>query len=232
MKRYIIIISLVVSAFNCSWMQKIEREIKPVEKYDIAIDEKECAIFKDESISVSLEVIYDSHWEYLSNFDLFLNENSKSSIWRAPKLLFFHLVALNTGEHPVKIDGIKIKYNKIENEALSIKKVKEKCKSPIYSPFNFNTLLSYKRILSDKYRLNEIDFENNAINYKFDFINSGDKISGIIAFDWIPVEIRRFILELQIKYLDRKKNIEFIFNRLEYRDRGHFSKPSIDELEE
>ncbi len=233
MRIPVIIISVIFFALsNCTWMHRIEREIKPAEKYDIQINKDDCAILKGNNYEVAVEIIDNSHIEMLLASDHFVNSETESSTWRTPKLHFLHVVITNYGNYPININKIKLKYGDIEKEPLSIQQIKKECKSPVYSIFNFDSILSSRRLLGKEFFLKKTNFYMDTIEYKLNFINPGDIVSRIIAFDWIPVEYRHFNLIAIIESHGMEKAIDFAFRRLEYRSEGCFKKPRKEEPEE
>lgn len=233
MKKRIIISALLAIVFSgCSFKQKIEREIKPEEKYTIRINEDGQAGYKDNISELSLGIINDTQWEKLLGYNCFKNRKSESSVWRNPKLLFHHLTIKNTGNSPVKITNIRLEYGGTEKPSLSSDEIKKLCKSPAYSMIDFNSLLKNRRLLESDILLDDIDFDRNSIEYKLNFINSGDLISKIIAFGWVPVEHRTYKIKIHLESLGEIKIITFEFNRIEYREGGPFSKPEKDDVED
>jgi hypothetical protein len=227
----------VTSAFisiiflNCTFKQKIEREIKPKEKYNIQTNEDGQASYKDNIAEITVETFNEKHWEKLTGYNCFKNRKSESSSWRSPKLLFHHMVIKNISYSPVKIANIKLQYGQIEKSQLSSDDIKKRCKSPVYSLIDFNSLLKNRRLLDDSICLDDIDFDNNSIEYKLNFINSGDLISKIFVFEWIPVEYRTYKITIQLESPGDVKIIDFEFKRFEYRKNGPFSKPENENID-
>ena len=59
--------------------------------------------------------------------------------------------------------------------------------------------------------MRSIDYGNDVIDYRLQFINPGERIIQIVAFDWIPVEYRdlRMLIEFKSHSVHEKKVIDF-----------------------
>jgi hypothetical protein len=129
-------------------------------------------------------------------------------------------VVYNADSEPVTVKKITVRCGDKEMAALSIASVREKCKSPSYAPYDFEKLLKNRRLLREEFCLKQIDFDRDSVEYGFHFINPGERVSRIIAFDWIPVECRNFVLSVEVVSSKFKKVIDFDFHRFEYRKKG------------
>ncbi|MDY6969066.1 MAG: hypothetical protein SVR08_10500 [Spirochaetota bacterium] len=227
MKRFACIILIIsFSIIACKTKYGIEREIKPLNKYEADIINIRCSTMSSANFDAVSEPINNSHWEDLLDIKMFQKNGGKISRRRIPKMTFFHIGIFNKGNKYIVLDKIKLHYDNKAWSPLSIKEVKKRCKSPMFSLFNFKRILSSRRLLSNNMCLKEIDYELNTIDYKFKYIVPGDRIIKIYAFEWIPIEIRTFILTIVIKSQNMKKRIDFNFKRYEYRTRGkYFLKP-------
>ena len=172
-KKIFLLLSSLVLICKCTWMQKIEREIKPKEKYDIQIDEKGCAIYEDGRITLSLEIMNDSHWEDLLAYDLFINKKSKSNIWRTPKLLFMHMVITNNGDNPVNVKDIKFNYKNFSNL--------------------YKTIYIYSKIYSDQFK--NIEYMNKWLDFCFGMINN--KYSVVKS----DVNVKDYIISMSYNFM-------------------------------
>jgi hypothetical protein len=233
MKKKIIITALIsLMLADCTSRQEIGREIKPKEKYNIRTNEDGQASYKDYSSELTLEIINDKQWSKLLGYECFKNIKSESSVWRSPKIMFHHVTIKNNSNSPVRITNIKLQYGQIEKYPLPPDEIKKRCISPLYSMIDFSSLLKNRRLLCNDYNLEDIDFDKNSIEYKLDFINSGDLISKITAFEWIPVEYRTYKIIFQLESPGDVKIIDFEFSRLEYREKGPFSRPEKEDVED
>jgi nanoRNase/pAp phosphatase (c-di-AMP/oligoRNAs hydrolase) len=211
----------------CSRKYGIERAINPVDKLDTEIKKESCGLIRSRNVDAAAEYISEGDWDRILKCTMFTKPKPAESDFRIPKIFFFHAVISNTGDVPVTIESISLKYSGREHKPFEAEAVIRKCKSPSFSIFNFNSILRNKRLLGDKNCIADINYERDVIDYKFDFINPGDTIIRITAFDWIPVENRdiRLVLRIVEPASGQKKIIDFDFIRSEYRTKGvHFIK--------
>ncbi|MCU0821952.1 MAG: hypothetical protein MUC95_05700 [Spirochaetes bacterium] len=225
-----VLISFILA--GCSFKQKIEREIKPVEKYNIQINEEDRACYKDNISEITLEIINNDRWERLLDFECFKNKKSDSSIWRTPGLLFHYLTVKNTGSGPLRITGIRLIYGENEKPVLSADEIKKRLISPAYSMIDFSLLMKDRRLLTSGTGLDDIDFDLDSIEYGLNFVNRGDLISKIIIFEPVPAGYRTYKISIQLESSGDSSTPSFEFNRLEYREKGPFSRPKKDDVED
>jgi len=219
-----IIILISCSLLVCSQNLDIKRDIIPIESLDVEILKKKCGLKRSINCDVSIEFISEKQWKMLLDYDIFFKTKNKTSGYRLPKIPFFQIIVSNIGKNPVEIRDVLLKYGETETKALSIKAIKKRLKSPIYSILNFNIILSNRRLLDNIKCINKIDFLNDTIDYRFNFINPTDKVLKIVAFDWIPVHYRTFQIIVKLKLLDKEKTFNFKFKRIEHRLREKIFK--------
>lgn len=232
MKKTILASALFFILFNCTFKQNLERETKPAEKYNVRTEDDRLAIYKDTLLEINLELIDTGMWEKLLEYECFKNKKSESSNWRAPALLFAHAAIRNTGAAPLKITNIRALYGQSEKFPVQAANLLKKCKSPAYSMIDFKSLLKTRRLLGEKTSVEDVDFDNDSVGFSPEFIASGDTISKIMAFDWIPVEYRTFKISIQFESAGDIRTIDFEFKRLEYREAGPFSKPEKEDVDD
>ena len=170
---------------------------------------------------VVIEPLNKESWDKLLEYERFTGKNMNVQ-YRLPRLYFFKLVIHNNTADPVNLERLFIKTRDEELDSLSLKEVKERCSSPAYAVFNFKTLLSQYRLLTDEVCMDRINFNRDVIFTRYGFIPPGDTVLRIAAFPWIPVQHREFILSLELRNNADKKIIDFKMDRLEYRTRGSY----------
>jgi len=228
--KAIIAVSLItVSILHqiaCSPRYGIERYTKPTERPDVEVMNEGTALIRSIYCDIYVQQITPKNWEKLLKSTAFINPKSNNLKYRVPKLLFFQAIIKNTWKEPIKIDKIELKYDGITVQSLDAGELSSMHKSPMYVIFKFNKILSPRRIISEHYTVDKIDYEKDIISSRIKFIPPLDSELRIIAFGWIPIEYRKYKLIFTIYYPGNKKIIDFDFNRLEYRtDGGHFQKP-------
>ena len=232
-----VIIIFSFSAITCKTQQGIIRGIKPVETLKTKTERNRCSVITSKNYEISIEPINKSHWGMIDVSKLFFKNNKSLSNTRLPRLAFFQIIISNTGRNPIEIKNISLKNNNINRTNLSLEEVENKCKSPVYSIFKFDKILSNKRLFSSSMCPKKIDYKIDTIDYNLQFILPQDKIIKIVAFEWIPVEYRKFSIEIKLKSLNNdnnnNKNIAvFDFTRFEYRTKGRvFTRPEKEDTE-
>lgn len=229
----LIVLLLVLQIPSCSSKYGLEHRTEAIEKLTGEIKTERCANARTRFMDMAVSSIEESDWEKLLTYEPFSHQK-KSSIVRIPKILFFQAVLVNTGDTPVLLEDISfiLTHDGREEKPIPADLLAGRFKSPAYSAFNFSNILSPKRLINEKNCINEINYENDLIDYKFSFLSPGDRLIKIFAFEWQPVEHRSFTLKLSIKYGAMQKIIDFDFVRSEYRTKGrHFLKPETPKEE-
>lgn len=212
----------VLLTCGCSQKPGIIQSINPEPASHVEIVKDQCASIRTRMADVTVEPTGISHWKIFLKHKKFTRKEAHPE-YRYPKLFFFKLVITNNTKKPVTLDNVTITTAHNMLDSLKIKEVKEKCKSPAYSVYNFDALLSPYRLLTDVVCLEKINIARDLIHTKFEFIPPGDTILQMVAFPWIPVENRTFTLSVTMKSGDEKKVVDFKMRRIEYRTRGsHF----------
>jgi hypothetical protein len=215
--------------FGCTSIQKIETDIIPVESFHARVVNSNCASVISNNFVIAVEELNSKDMEDICRNNIFINKNVKFRLLRMPKLVFFKILLENTGNIPLDIAESKLKYNNIFSNQLNADDLKIKYINPPYSVINFDEISSLFKIDSDELCDTEIDLSEELKKYQGPIL-SGDKVFKIIAFEWLPAEIREFNLSIVIKSDIIKKIIDFKLMRSEYRHSGdHFSKPVIDD---
>jgi hypothetical protein len=224
-KSYALILA-ILSFLSCSRKPGLLRETVFIDHPAIEIRDERCALFRTRLLDVSLQPIEAEDWEKLLAYEPFAGEKNQAQ--RVPRLLFIQMTAYNSGNRPwpLKDLSLAIVHGGTEKSPLTAQKVSEACASPAYSSFNFANLFAPRRLLTEKYCMKEIDYESDLIEYRLEFINPGERVLVIYAFEWLPVEVREFSLRATLKEGEVKKSIDFGVRRLEYRAKGtRFTKP-------
>ncbi len=212
--------AIILTSVNCTPRFGIDRGTIPTERIDVDIRKGGCALIHGRYFDVSAEAIDEERWANLVRSASFARQRDSKAEPRTPRIPFFNIVVYNADSEPVAVKKITVRYGDKEMAALSIESVREKCKSPSYKLYDFDKLLKNRRLLRDEVCLKQIDFDRDSLEYRFDFINPGERVSRIIAFDWLPVEYRNFVLSVEIVSSKFKKVIDFDFHRFEYRKKG------------
>lgn len=220
------LILATLSFLSCSRKPGLLRETVFIDHPAIEMRDERCALIRAQLLDVSLQPIEAEDWEKLLEYEPFAGEKNETQ--RVPRLLFFQMTALNSGNRPwlLKNLSLAIVHGGTEKSPLSAQKASELYTSPAYSSINFTNLFAPRRLITEKYCIEEIDYERDLIEYRLEFINPGERVLLIYAFEWLPVEVREFSLRATLKEGEVKKSIDFGVRRLEYRAKGtRFTKP-------
>jgi len=213
---------------GCSRKPGILHEIKPRQNpyTQMMGKNKNCARIRTRMADVAIEPLDNRSWKKLLDHEIFRGKEGNIQ-FRYPRLYFFKLIIHNNTSRPVNLDRVLLKAGDEEFHSLSTSDVKKKCASPAYSVFNFKAMLSQYRVLTDKVCMDKIDLSREIIFTRYQFIPPGDSILRLVAFPWIPVQYREFVVSVELRNAADKKIVDFTMDRLEYRTRGsHFRSPS------
>jgi len=233
-KLGIILIALALLG-GCARKFGLVRSLAPVERLDTEVKSEGCALIRSRFFDVTAEAIDEKRWHAILAAKAFTTRKKASSETRFPRLVMFRVMISNVSDDPLALKKVKLAYGKEEKAALTVKQVREKCKSPAYDAFDFRRILAAGRLLRESNCMSEVDHDRDFIHYYFDIVNPGERIARIFAFEWVPVEHRTMTLRVEVELKSKvpyKKIIDFDFNRLEYRTRGkHFIRPSRQKRE-
>lgn len=203
------------------------RGLEPEQRLVIEAKEGRCAVLRTRICDVAVEQIDAPKWRRLLGYRMLAGRGSPTET-RIPKFAFFHLVVSNVGSLPLGIDSITLHYGSVEKKPIPVEDAVKRSRSPAYRAFDFKKILAAKRLMGDRYCLKKIDYERDVIEYRLDFINPGDRLIRIVAFEWVPVQFRELRVTVRVSPLGgaEKKVIDFNFRRFEYRTRGtYYRKP-------
>ncbi|MBN2403101.1 MAG: hypothetical protein JXN64_11965 [Spirochaetes bacterium] len=174
--------------------------------------------------------IKEEQLQTILNNDRFIDKKISPKFSRMPKLIYFIIALENTGNIPLNIGEIKLHYNNISINPMNADDLRNKYNSLPYAGLKFGDILSLYKSDTGELCDNDMDFSGDFVKYKGSIL-SGDKVFQIIAFNWIPVQIRKFNLSIVIKSDIIKKIIDFKLIRFEYRQSGkYYIKPVKDDI--
>jgi hypothetical protein len=217
----------VLIPLNCTSPSAITRDILPGETYDSRIQDEKCAIILSRNFDISCDEIKPDKLESILKNSHFLNKDSKTYIRQMTKYNIFRIVIENTGNSPLEIGELNLKYGASIIKPLSADDLQNKIHN---SAIDFNEFLNLHKLDANDICENDIDFQRDIIINTEDRINPGDKALLFAVFDWIPVQIRKFNISVAIKSEISQKTIDFKLRRFEYRQSGKdFIKPEQDD---
>jgi len=208
----IINFAILFFLFTCSSADK------PVQYYgaknlpQIEIISGKAAMIRTYYCDVIVENVRKEEWDILRNYSFFRGGGDDYPLEAA-----FHVIVSNTWDRPVKVESVSLSWQGGGAEAEYFKSVKDENFFSDRYNINLRNLWKSRRILSDKRLLRTIDFYDDTIAYRFDFIAPGDRVSNFYLFNFVPPGVDNFRLSVTIKYLNFKKVIDFDMNRFDYR---------------
>ncbi|MBP8986538.1 MAG: hypothetical protein KBG92_01925 [Spirochaetes bacterium] len=173
-----------------------------------------------DGITITVEPFTDDTWFRIAENSQFID---KANIVRLPKLFFFLILIENKTETPAMIKDIVLRYDNTTTAALTTEELQLSLSSPAYEWIKVDELTVPRRLLYFNGTIQNIDFAHDTIPCTLPFVPAGDSHINIIAFTWIPVNVRKFTIVVTAITPGSKKIVECNFIRNEYRTRGkHF----------
>ncbi len=233
MRKILIFNAVLILLTSCSSHNGILRESMPAKRTVIDVRKDGTMVLRNIYSDIYLKKLGPEDWKQISESPALTREKNGVRVYRIPRKFFFRAVVKNTWKVPVKISDIKIRYANKTLSEISITKLKKDLKSPAYSIFRIEEIFTPRRLLIDPEEIKNLSYENDTIKYTLDFITPGEAVMVICAFDWIPVEQRKYSVIFTIRAKEAKKIIDFELTRFEYRTRGkYYLKPAKDALDE
>lgn len=127
----------------------------------------------------------------------------------------FQFIISNTWSRPLKIEKIVLRYDNEDHEPEFYDYIKDPGYVERRYAVNPDSMMRYRRLLSDDELIDGIDYDTETVEYRSDFIAPGDKILFFRFFPVVPHKkgVKVFIT---IKYFDMKKIIDFDITRFDY----------------
>lgn len=223
--RILLFLIVLVSLFSCKHKFGIERGIRPLSGSDVEIRKDGPVVVRCKNFDMTIEHIDVFKWVKLLQQDLFVKNEQVQSEIRIPKFIFFQIIIQNVSSFPIALKSITIIYGDNEKKPLSHNEAAKRCKSPAFSLFNFKSILTPKRLLDKEISIKKINYAKDTIGFNLDFISPGDRILKIVAFDWVPVQYRKFSIKTKVAFTKSgvdEKIVDFNFSRFEYRTKGKY----------
>ena len=218
---------LIIASIKCTSPNRMKTDIIPQDTYQTNILNTNCASSMTHDFTVSVQELKDEQISLILQNKNFTHKSHPGASLRFPKLTLFIISVENTGDHQLDIADIKLHYDNIILDSLNADVLKTKYNKQPYSFLNFKEILNLFELESDDICDFNIDLSENLAKHT-GYINSGDKVFQIIAFDWLPVEIRKFTFSVYIKSDIIKKIIDFKLMRSEYRHSGKYYIKSVE----
>jgi hypothetical protein len=207
-KLFMIILVAAMQAFACG--PEIVRAFGPSGSYDVQVYRGTTGIIRTEYCNISLMNIDSDGWKYLAGTETFRGRGSGF-----PSNLSFCIMLENTWDRPLRISRVEV----LSGGQLMMPETFSFSQGSEYAEkryaVNLCELWKTRRMLSDNFILQEVDFDNETIEYRMDYIVPGDSIVFFRTFKWIRTDIPAKF-RIVIKYREIEKVIDFDLSRFEY----------------
>jgi hypothetical protein len=181
--------------------------------------------YEDKECTITIKELHLEEWQNLLENTCFTTRQQRVRGYRLPPLHFFQLIVTNRSGESLYCNEITLQYGNTIKQQITAPEMKKNYTSPLYDIFNFKSIFSWRRELAEKRSDNSINYDRDTIELKGSVIPAKSSAYRIVAFNWIPVQNRKFTLRLQLKTGERKKIIDFKLVKSEYRTKGkHFLK--------
>lgn len=204
-------ISIIMAAASCTGTGN-KMFYRAVERGDVDIVYGRAGLIRTVYCDIIIEHVDNEGWKQLKEVPFFKGKGSEN-----PVPVCFHFIIENTWKKPFQVDGIEILHAGQVIKAEDFSFIKDKKYMERRYSVNLSSMMKKRRILTDASLLREIDFGDDTIDYRLDFIAPGDRISFFRFFTWFPAG-QSTKLRITIKYFDLKKVIDFDIGRFEYNE--------------
>lgn len=209
MKRIMVFICIsIMQIFSCS--PETVRVFGPAGSYDVQVYRGSTGIIRTEFCNISLVNVDRDGWKYLSQARIFSGKGAGF-----PSNQCFCIMVVNTWDRPLQVSRVEVLSGGevVRPESYSFSRGSDYL-AQRYA-VNLEELWKTRRMLTDNVILREIDFDNETLEYKMDYIVPGDFVLFFRTFDWIQTDLPgRF--RIGIKYHEMEKVIDFDLARFEY----------------
>ncbi len=211
-KNVLVIFSLLIVQFiNCSGSDGV-MFYRAAERADVEIVQGRAGLIRTLYCDIYIEHVDNENWSLIKKFNEF-----KGGGRGIPVDPCFHFIIVNTWNKPFEVDKIEAFHKSELIKAEDYSFIKDKDYMEKRYSISLFSLMKKRRLLSEKDVLRDIDFENDAVEYKLGFIAPGDRVSLFSFFPMIPAG-KSSKIRVTIKYHDMKKVIDFDIGRFEYTD--------------
>ena len=210
-KEIFIIFLIIIIFISCSSSEKISF-YRAVERADTEIINGKVGLIRTIYCDIFIEHIDNNTWKFIKK-----NKSFKGKGREFPSDPCFHFIIENTWNRPIVIEEIEV-FNKDDiapSEDYSF--IKDAHYLENRYAINISSLSKNRRILSEHILVKDIDFEEDAADYRLDFIAPGDKVSFFKFFGRIPSG-KLSKIRVSIKYGGLKKVIDFDITRFDSND--------------
>jgi hypothetical protein len=207
---------MLVNCLSCL-RTGILHDIRPAERADVETTKYGTALIRSIYCDISVEPVDEALWLSIRSSDAYGRTPQQGILLRNPPLVAFQIIMKNTLNAPIQLKKARICFGSVAVDAMNVAGIAERLNSPSYSGFNFSEMLSLRRLISEWDYMKNIVYDRDTIGLKLNYVPPRDTVLTMIAFERIPVEVRKFKLQIMIAAMGNIKTVDFDFNRHEYR---------------
>lgn len=182
------------------------------ERADVEIVKGRAGLIRTVYCDIYIEYVDADGWNYIRKNSTFRGDG----IGYPVKPCFF-IIVVNTWNRPVVVEKVESLYNGKLNAAEDFSFIRDPDYAASRYSVNLDRMMKPRRLLSDGDIFEEIDFDEDSLEYRLDFIAPGDRVSFFRFFRRVPGG-KSSKISMTIKYFDMKKVIDFDIGRFDYTD--------------
>ena len=213
----VLFICLLLSTGGCSPYTLIQRDIFPDNRPEAEILNQRTALIRTAESDISIVSVSKDQWKDILSSRALSGSFDIEPQDIMPADLFF-IILTNTTEALLTDISLSCSYSDINIQMLNSESFYKLLNLSVQKNSNNSDILSVRRLTSQEYELDKIDFSKSTLIYPFSFVLPLDRICFLAAFPPIPKDQRHFIISLTYSTPAAKKKVDFKFTRFEHRE--------------
>lgn len=209
----------VIVIISCSNKPDI---IRKIEIYpETTNGEKILFHYMDQHYAIHITPLQPKDWQEILKHPHYSNKERRTRRYRIPDLQFYRIIITNKNPRPIQVGDITLHYGNVMKNKVTVETINKKYTSPLYDIFNFKTLFTWRKLATAVIDPAKIEY-GKTIESKMNHIPEGNSVISFLAFEWVPVQYKDYLLRVQLNDAERKKSIDFKLTKSEYRSEGNF----------
>lgn|GEM_PF-3583191 len=213
--HFSLFVMLTVFVSCVSHQFPIQRETAIVEKPEVDLQKDGTGIIRTPHCDVSVRYIDKASWKMVASSPPFTQNRTFGS--SCPPYEIFFVTIQNSTKKIIKDIRFSIQAAGYSDNSLTIEELLTEGTSPVYQNIRISNIFSLRRLFTQEFIFNDIEFEKNSVGYPFPFILPQERGSLFIAFRIPPFEHRRYTLSVEYLAGNDKKVVDFEIARKENR---------------
>ncbi|HEY1406875.1 MAG TPA: hypothetical protein VF857_09715 [Spirochaetota bacterium] len=202
--------------FSCLSPQiPILRELRVVERPEVDIQSDGTGVIRTPHCDISVRGVNDADWKSIASNDVFRDVGFHSTP-RPPFEIFFVTIH-NSTKRTLREIRFYIRTPGSTDNSLSLNELHAQCPSPAYNRAQLDEIFTMRRLLTQEFRLSEIDLDKDTIGYPFPFLMPNESGALCVAFPIPSFDHRRYTISVEYQSGSEKKVVDFEIERRETR---------------